>query len=196
MRPKPGCVSGSKEDAGKPPPTHHPAVREDLPGVALSIDPALMFPPCGKASISLSSPYTPVGPLSSPSHLCCWSAYLWLGEFTVDSRAVLSRLCCGFGQGPQAVRGWGGSPNLIPRRRLEPIGQEVNFPGDLAHSRPRSPPAPQPPPTSSSLPPPSTYGLKMNSGVHAIIAAIGILLHTKVSILTLVLSLTYIVKSC
>lgn len=39
------------------------------------------------------------------------------------------------------------------------------------------------------------YGLKMNSGVHAIIAAIRILLHTKVSILTLVLSLTYIVKS-
>lgn len=134
--------------------THHPAVREDLSGDVLStgIDVSTVWKGEYFPVLTLHSSW-PLPPrsegcaslLSSPSNLCCWSLYLWLGEFTVDSRAVLSLLGCGFGQGPQAVRGRGGSPNLIPRRRLEPRGHEVGFLGDRAHSRPRSP-HPQPPP--------------------------------------------------
>lgn len=96
---------------------------------------------------------------SSPTNLCCWPLSCSPGwELLLsDSRAVFLLLSCGSEEGWQrSCLQTGGSLNLVPRRRLEPLEWQNGLPwGPCSQQATLSPPpaattflTPPPPPST------------------------------------------------
>lgn len=142
LPPKPGWVSGPKENAGKPPPgTQQSGTTFQVMHCRSGIDVSTMWK--GECFPGLT-PHSswPLCPRSqgrsvfraAPEPLLLVPR-LWPGVFAVATPGLSSR-CCAADLDKvhrEAVRGRGGSPNQ--EDDVSHLGHEMGFPGDLAPSR-------------------------------------------------------------